>query len=265
MHDISNLELIHIPARTFPDRGSLLLLHGAAHAAWMWQDNFAPWFAQQGYNVYAMSVRNHGNSAYLENGKNIRIKEYVTDVATVIEQLPSPIYVIGHSMGGFIIQHYLSKHQDKVKKAVLLCSIPPHGLWRITLKTLYQFPKTFFKANFRRSLTPIFKDPILASRYLFSPKTGMDKVKKVVANLQEESYRAYLDCLFLDLPKPKKIKTPIMVIGGEADFFFPPEDIKATAKAYQTSPHIIPDAPHDLMLEPGWEYIARLIATNLSL
>lgn len=264
MPDIENLEIIHIPANKFPDRGSLLLLHGAAHAAWMWQDNFAPWFAQQGYTVYAMSLRNHGNSACVSNANSIRIKDYVADVETVIDQLPAPVYVIGHSMGGFVIQHYLTKHHHTIKKAVLLCSIPPHGLWRVTLKTLHQFPKTFFKANLWRTLSPIFKNPILASRYLFSQKTNMDKVKNMVAKMQDESYRAYLDCLFLNLPNPKKVKTPIMVIGGEADFFFPPEDIKATAKAYQVTPHIIPDAPHNLMLEPGWEYIARLIATNLN-
>lgn len=264
MLDAPSIELIHIPTKTFPERGSLLLLHGACHAAWMWQDNFAPWFAQQGYNVYAMSLRNHGNSDDVGNGKNIRIKDYVADLETVIDQLDTPIYLIGHSMGGFVIQHYLTKHHQKIKKAVLLCSIPPHGLWRVTLKTLYQFPKTFFKANLLRTLTPIFKNPILASRYMFSQKTDMNKVINVVAKMQDDSYRAYLDCLFLDLPNPKKVTTPIMVIGGEADFLFPPEDIKATAKAYHVAPHIIPDAPHDLMLEPGWEYIARLIATNLS-
>lgn len=254
-----NLELIYTPATITKAKGSLLLLHGACHAAWMWEDNFAPWFAQNGFHVYAMSLRNHGNSDYVPNLKSIRIKDYVKDLASVVDTLKGPVYLIGHSMGGFVIQHYLMHEHRKVTKALLLCSIPPKGLWRITLKTLQQFPLAFFKGNFTRSLEPIFKNPIIASRYIFSGKISMAQTKAIAGRLQDDSYLAYIDTLFLDLPKPQKVNTPVMVVGGEDDFLFGPKDIQATADAYGVEAHIIKGASHNLMMQPGWEYTARLI------
>lgn len=253
------LELIHTPASNGNSKGTLLLLHGACHAAWMWENNFAPWYAQNGFDVYAMSLRNHGESDYSANLKNISIKDYVEDLSTVINEINKPLYLIGHSMGGFIIQHYLAKEHNRVIKAVLLCSVPPHGLWRIAVKTLWHFPLAFVKGNFTRSLKPIFKDPAIASQYIFSGKATIEQSTAIAERLQDDSYRAYIDSLLLDLPKSQKVKTPIMVIGGEDDFLFGPKDIKATAAAYQVTPHIIKGAPHNLMMQPGWENSAQLI------
>lgn len=173
------LEVIHTPALHGNAKAALLLLHGACHGAWMWEDNFAPWFAQNGFDVYTMSLRNHGKSDSVANLKNIRIRDYVEDLSSVIKGLNKPLYLIGHSMGGFIIQHYLTREQDRVTGAALLCSVPPHGLWRITVKTLWQFPLAFFKGNFTRSLKPIFKDPFIANRYIFSGKTALAQTKAI--------------------------------------------------------------------------------------
>jgi hypothetical protein len=49
--------------------------------------------------------------------------------------------------------------------------------------------------------------------------------------LQEESFLAYLDMLALDLPKPEKVKTPLLVLGGARDNFIRPSEIEATARA----------------------------------
>ena len=47
----------------------LLFVHGAYTAAWCWDENFLPWFAEQGYAAYAVSLSGHGASrgrAYLD-------------------------------------------------------------------------------------------------------------------------------------------------------------------------------------------------------
>ena len=48
----------------------LLFVHGAYTAAWCWDENFLPWFAEQGYAAYAVSLSGHGASrgrAYLDS------------------------------------------------------------------------------------------------------------------------------------------------------------------------------------------------------
>lgn len=78
--------------------------------------------------------------------------------------------------------------------------------------------------------------------------------------MQGESYFAFLDML-VKLPIPKKIKTDALVLGAENDTIFYPEEIRATAKAYQTAAEIFPGMAHDMMLEDGWRQAAdRIIA-----
>ena len=61
----------------------ILFVHGAWHAAWCWE-NFLPYFAQQGYPSYAVSLRGHGAS---EGRDKIRWHSaahgYVADVTQI--------------------------------------------------------------------------------------------------------------------------------------------------------------------------------------
>jgi pimeloyl-ACP methyl ester carboxylesterase len=83
-------------------------------------------------------------------------------------------------------------------------------------------------------------------------------------NVQDESFLAYLDMLFLDLPQPNKIKMPMLVIGGSDDFIFGKKDVLATAKAYNSEGVIFEGEAHNLFMEDNWREAAKLIYTFLS-
>ena len=78
-----------------------------------------------------MTLRGHGSSEGRNKLRWARIADYVEDVASVVRQLPSPPVLIGHSMGGFVIQKYLE--DEDAGGAVLLFSPPPVGLLRAIL------------------------------------------------------------------------------------------------------------------------------------
>jgi pimeloyl-ACP methyl ester carboxylesterase len=120
-----NLETIISKSKNDSSKGQVVLVHGACMGAWCWTDNFLPWFADNGYDVHAISLRNHAGSEKKGSLRFKSVKEYVEDLRQVIESLPGPVFLIGHSMGGFTIQHYLTQPGPKVQKAVLLCSSPP--------------------------------------------------------------------------------------------------------------------------------------------
>ena len=84
------------------------------------------------------------------------------------------------------------------------------------------------------------------------------------AQLQDESYLAFLDMLVFDLPRPARVSTPLLVLGGGADTVFHPSEIEATARAYGTQATLFPDMAHDMMLEPGWRNVAQAIRKWLS-
>ena len=102
----------------------LLFIHGALHGAWCWDAHFLGYFAHHGYAAHAVNLRGHGNSEGRAGLRWVRIADFVEDVAQTVGQLPSAPILIGHSMGGFIIQKYLEDHN--VPAAVLLSS--PFGL-----------------------------------------------------------------------------------------------------------------------------------------
>ena len=68
-----------------------------------------------------------------------------------------------------------------------------------------------------------------------------------------------LDMVALDLPKPERVKTPLLVLGVGRDNMLTPSEIESTARAYHTKADIIPDVAHNSMLDPRWRSVAERI------
>lgn len=235
----------------------LLFVHGMMHGAWCWDVHFLGYFAHHAFAAYAVNLRGHGNSEGRGNLRWTRIADYVEDVANAVRQLPGSPILIGHSMGGFVIQKYLEDH-DAVG-AVLLSSPPPAGLLGTTLRIARRRPFVFAKVNLTLSLLPVIATPELAREAFFSADLPDDQLLAYWKLMEDESYRAFLDMVALDLPKPAKVKTPLLVLGAARDNMLKPREIEATARAYNTQAEIIDDVAHSSMLESGWQAVAERI------
>jgi len=235
----------------------LLFVHGAWHAAWCWDVHFLDYFAQHGFAAHAVSLRGHGNSEGRDNLRWTRIADYVEDVAETARQLPSPPVVIGHSMGGLVVQKYLE--DGLAPAAVLLASVPPAGVLATTLRIARRHPAIFAKVNLTFSLFPLVATAQLAREAFFSEGMADEQVQAYAKRLQDESYLGFLDMIVLNLPKPGRVKTPVLVLGASRDIIFSPGEVEATARAYKAQPEIFADMAHDMMLEPGWQAVAERI------
>ncbi len=233
----------------------VLFVHGMWHGAWCWQEYFLPYFASKGFEAWALSLRGHGQSAGKEKLRWTSAADYVEDVEQAVRQMDSPPILVGHSMGGMIVQKYLETHHD-IPAAVLLASGPPAGLLAATLRTARRFPGALVKANLTLSLYPIVSTKEKAQQIFFSDSLKPDLVQKYFDRLQDESYRAFLDLLIFNLQSPKKVKTPVLVLGAENDRIISKKDVQRTAKAYGVSPVFFPDMAHDMMLESKWQDVA---------
>ena len=240
----------------------LLFIHGMWHGAWCWEENFLPYFAENGYISYAMTLRGHNGS---ENNKSLRwtsINDYVEDIIKVVDRIKVPPVLIGHSMGGMIVQKYLEQHYAPA--AVLLASPPPTGVFGATLRVAGRHPIAFLKANLTLSMYPIIETQALTKEAFFSDDFPQNKLAKYFCEMGDESYRAYLDMLLLNRPDPNRIITPMLVLGAEEDKIISTGEIEQTAQTYDTEVKIFPDLAHDMMLDTNWKSVAEYILVWLN-
>ena len=235
----------------------LLFIHGTLHTAACWDVYFLDYFAQHGYAAHAVNLRGHGNSEGRERLRWTRIADFVEDVSNTVQQSPSPPILIGHSMGGFIIQKYLEDHDAPA--AVLLSSASPRGLLPTAIRTARRQPWVFAKVNLTMSLLPMIATPQLVGEAFFSSDLPDELLLDYWRQTQDDSFMAFLDMVALDLPKPEKVKTPLLVLGVARDNMIAPREIEATARAYNTQAQIIPNAAHNSMLDPHWVSVAERI------
>lgn len=239
----------------------ILFVHGAWHGAWCWE-NFLPYFAQHGYAAYALSLRGHGASAGRDKIRwHSAAYDYVADVAQIVQTLPRPPILVGHSMGGYIVQKYLERYT--VPAGVLLASVPVSGLFGFALRIALHHPWPFLKSQLLLAPWHLVATPALMKDAFFSPQISSQDISRHFARIQSESFRSELDTLFLDLPQPAKVKTPLLVLSAENDRVFSVKEQQATAQAYGTKAEIFPNMAHDMMLESNWQQVADRIISWL--
>ena len=216
-----------------------------------------PHFAKYGYKSYAMSLRGHGTSDGREKLNWTPLADFVSDVDQVIDQIGASPILIGHSMGGMIVQKYLETH--RAPAAVLLASAPPKGLMSASMRTARRHPLTFLKVSMTMNLLHNIGEPELYREAFFSPGLPEDKLSSYYSRVQNESFRAYLDMMALDLPHPEKVTTPILVLGSTADTMFTTGEYMATAQTYNASAELLDGMGHAMMLDDGWQDVADRI------
>ena len=255
------IELIVRLAPEYRTKTPLLFVHGAWHGAWCWDRGFLDFFADRGWNSYALSLRNHGESLPRGSLRWTRHSAYLEDIASVAEGFERPPVLIGHSMGGYLVQKYMESHE--VAAAVLLASVPVSGTFAASLRFARRHPLQFAKLVATMSLWPVVGKPELVREHLIGTTASDDEVEELLVAIQDESFLTYLDMMGLALPRPGRTEAPVAVFAAAADGLFTVSEARRTAEAYGVEATILADLPHDVMLHPEWPQAARSIARFL--
>ena len=239
----------------------LLFVHGSCHAAWCWDEHFLPVFAERGFDVYALSLRGHGASATPRSLRWTSIASYVADVEQVASELPREPVVIGHSLGGFVVQKYLERHDPP--GAVLIAPSPRRGMRSVWLRSSLRDPWPFLKMWLTLDPYALFATPERCHRFLFSPDMDQETVRRYWARLGPESVRSAVETLGKP-PDAERIRgTPMLILGAAEDRIVPEPPLRATAEDYGAELTMIPDMAHDMMLEDNWREAAEAMHTWL--
>ena len=246
------------PARAAP----VLFVHGAFSSAQLWEPYFLPYFAERGYAAHALSLRGHAGSDGRDTLKQARLKDYVADVLAVAQSLPAMPVLIGHSMGGMVVQKVLETQAPPA--AVLMASPPPQGILGGMLGAMLFNPLMALQMGAMQRLGPQAATIEGAKRALFRSDTPAEYIRRVLPPAQAESDAVMLDMISRDLPpsQPRR-DVPVLVLGGGMDTCVSPAAVLATARAFGTEAKIFPAMPHALMLDPEWQTVAEGIAAWL--
>jgi pimeloyl-ACP methyl ester carboxylesterase len=237
----------------------LLFVHGAFSGAWGWDQHFLPYFADRGWAAHALSLRGHAGSEGAESVRFARLRDYLTDVERVARGLPAPPVLIGHSLGGMLVQQCLHRHP--VPAAVLMASAPPHGIIGSAFRMAFTDPGLLRELSVAQAIGPHATAGEHVARALFSDKMPDDAIRRYMRRFQGESLLVTLDLLGLELPPSLPIlDVPVLVLGAENDRFVFPGALQATAYTYRTKAEIFSGMAHAMMLDHGWERVATRIA-----
>ena len=252
------LEIIRRKPEGSAHRTPLLFVHGAFSAAWCWDEHFLPYFAERGFDAYALSLRGHGLSEGHNAVRWATLADYVADVAAAVEALPAPPVLIGQSMGGFIVQHYLRKHT--LPGAVLMSSTPPHGIYITALDMMIRRPMLWMQMAMAQYVGPTAAADRTIRHSLFSPTLPDALANRYMRRFQDESVViAWESMVYAVSHWTRQIETPIHVIGARDDAFVPAFEVEATARAYGARADIIDNLAHAMMLDTNWESAARSV------
>lgn len=220
----------------------ILFVHGALHGAWAWQEHWMPAAAQRGWPTYAVPLRGHGT----DDGHPVhrwRLSDYEDDVMRAIVSLPAPPVLVGHSMGGVVVQRVLRRYPARA--AVLVASLPPYGALRTLARIARRHPTDLARLA---ALRPLRARP----DYFFADRLPDAEARQLTDRMQEESVLAQLDLVLPRRHRRPVADVPVLVLGGEEDALVDPVDVVRTAKAYGTQARLFRAMGHDLMLDAGW-------------
>lgn len=240
-------------------RAPLLFVHGAFIGAWCWEEHFLQYFADLGYDAWAVDLRGHGDDE--ETADMASIDDYVADVLLAVEEIGAAPVLVGHSMGAIVVQRALRRAQARAVS--LLAPVPPHGLLGSSFMLAARNPEIFNEINRIQIFDGMAGSPDQLRRAIFSQQLPTGDVKRYLRRMRHESQRALFDLSWPQHFWIERTAIPVQVIGAADDLFFPPSLVGETAELHGVAAEIVPDMAHAVMLDVNWLQAAQRLAVWL--
>jgi len=244
---------------------TIVFIHGLFQNPLSWE-GWKKYFESKGYKCYAPAYPFHdGNPADLRKNINpelgkVTFGQVVDSLSSFIDQLPEKPILIGHSMGGLVVQKLLE--MDKCSLAVAIDTAPPKGV--------FSFKWSFLKANLP-TINPLKGNSVCLPsvkwfHYAFCNVMTMEETKVeyekfVVPESRNIPRTSTGNEGKIDFNKPHN---PLLFIAGEKDHIIPSSLNRKNFKAYKDKNSItafkeFPGRVHYTCNQKGWEEVARYV------
>jgi alpha-beta hydrolase superfamily lysophospholipase len=238
-------------------KGVVLLIHGLGEHCQRYE-HLAVHLNQAGYALSSMDLPCHGKSAGIRGHvesfdvfENAALKLYQQTKASHPD---TPIFLLGHSMGGLIATRLLLNHQDKFKGALLSGAAiqspqePPS--WQVAL--IKFIAKLFPKAKMLAlDASAVSRDPKVVEKYMADPLVSKDKLSAQFLVSMTNAMRECID-------GAGRINLPIKLMHGSKDVMTAPAGsqlLHDTVSSNNKQLTIYPGLFHEIFNEPEGESI----------
>lgn len=242
----------------------IFMQHGMWHGAWCWQQ-WQELFAEWGWESHAISLPGHAGSPTQRPNYFCTLDYYLRFLKTEVERLPHKPILMGHSMGGALIQWYLKYVGDDLPAAVLVTSWAAKGndqngggrLW------LQRDPLGVLLVLLTGSAQFFIRSPKLAAELLISSNSLYTSQELYARLSPESSWVLYQHNPPLWRPLVQ-VKTPLLWLAGEIDTTITVENSRVSAEHYGADFVVVPKAAHNVMMEHNYHETAETIRNWLS-
>jgi pimeloyl-ACP methyl ester carboxylesterase len=236
----ATLEVLERQPAVDDGRPPLLFVHGLGHGAWCWEQ-WMDTTAEAGWPTYALSLRGHGSSP--SRMRTAQLRHYADDVVETALALPRPAVLVGHSMGGLVVQQVLARYAARA--AVLVAPVPARPAVSSLAAIARRHPADALRILVGRSL-PLRPD------YLFHELDDAEAQGHADRCGGESAVVQYQ--LVLHRPAGRPLGAPpVLVLATPDDRLVPVRGVRATARRYGADLVEFPGMGHDLMLDARWK------------
>jgi pimeloyl-ACP methyl ester carboxylesterase len=166
----------------------------------------------------------------------------VDDVVRTAAGLPRPPVLVGHSMGGLVVQRALARYAARA--AVLVAPVPRHPAVASLLAIARRHPLDALRIVAGGSLP-------LRPEYLVHELDDAD-ARRVADRCGPESAVVQYQLLLHRPAGPPLGSPPVLVLATPDDRLVPVRGVRATAARYGARIEEFPGMGHDLMLDARW-------------
>jgi pimeloyl-ACP methyl ester carboxylesterase len=217
-------------------RETVLFIHGAGGGLYTW--SYQKGFFEKEFNPILIELPGHGES---EGEGEEEIVSYAEHVSAFLRALSlKKVFLVGHSMGGAIVQALALTHPEAIKGIVLVGTGARLKVFPMILEGI--------RSNFAETVPKI-------NQFAFSRKAPPDLIEKGVSFMlqckAEILYGDFLACDRFDVMKEvEKIVLPTLILCGEDDQLTPVKYSQFLQSRIKGSKlEVLPNAGHMVMME----------------
>ena len=205
-----------------------------------------------GYKVICVTLYRHEDG---QRPDGFSVMDYVEQVRRIVRKI-GPCILLGHSMGGLIVQK-VAEVEPNVQKVVMVTSAAPKGVFSLAWRVVWTMIKPRWKYLKRMKTGKSFRLTSEELRWLMMNECSKFMLPRSIFPARESGLAAR-ELAFGQIPVTR-LGCPSLVIGGRKDRMTPRRIQRKIAKIHGST-YLEFNCGHMPMLEEGWhEVINRVV------